>query len=265
MKMKMKSKAILSSLVAAALLVSGTASANHSWNGYHWSRTTSSFTVKVTNSLTSDWSGVMNNAVGKWGSSGVLQFNVVGTGTNRSRCPMSLGKVNICNYTYGNNGWLGLASINLDSSGHINQGSVKVNDSYKSSFDAAEKNHVMCQEMGHTIGLGHTSEDGSTQNTCMDYSNSSTSQWPNSHDNAELRIIYQHLDNHNSSLVAELNALTAGETFDAKACADGGKTCGADIGTHLGLLVAKTARHALYAFPEKDGSMTIHHAYLTHD
>ncbi len=27
----------------------------------------------------------------------------------------------------------------------------------------------MCREIGHTFGLGHTSEDGSSQNTCMDY------------------------------------------------------------------------------------------------
>ncbi len=263
--MKMKSKSVLSTILASALLISGPASATHSWNGYHWARTTSSFTVKVTNSLTSSWSGVMTTAVGKWGSSGVLTFSVTGTGTNRSKCPMSLGKVNICNYTYGQNGWLGLASINLDSSGHINQGSVKVNDSYQSSFTPAEKNHVMCQEMGHTIGLGHTSENGSSQNTCMDYSTSTTSQWPNAHDYDELRIIYQHLDNHNSSLVANLNALVAAGSFDAQACVDGAKSCGSDLGSHLGLLVAKSAHHALYASPEKDGSMTIHHAYLVHE
>jgi hypothetical protein len=40
----------------------------------------------------------------------------------------------------------------------------------------------MCQEVGHLFGLGHTSEGGSSQGTCMDYSNSPDSQWPNAQD-----------------------------------------------------------------------------------
>jgi hypothetical protein len=51
----------------------------------------------------------------------------------------------------------------------------------------------MCQEVGHTFGLGHTSTDGSSQNTCMDYySNTSSSDWtstgPNQHDFDQLAV-----------------------------------------------------------------------------
>ncbi len=59
----------------------------------------------------------------------------------------------------------------------------------------------MCQEVGHTLGLGHTSEDGSSQNTCMDYfsntganATSTQSTEPNQHDYDQLALIYGHLD-----------------------------------------------------------------------
>lgn len=85
----------------------------------------------------------------------------------RRRCPAVAGKIRVCNNTYGYNGWLGLASINIDNQGHITRGTAKMNDSYSSYFASQdERNHVMCQEVGHLFGLGHTSEDGSTQNTC---------------------------------------------------------------------------------------------------
>lgn len=58
----------------------------------------------------------------------------------------------------------------------------------------AEQAHVMCQEIGHTTGLGHTSEDGSSQQTCMDYSQDPGSTAPNAHDYAQLESIYAHLD-----------------------------------------------------------------------
>ena len=59
----------------------------------------------------------------------------------------------------------------------------------------------MCQEVAHTFGLDHQSEDGTSLNTCMDYfsntgvnAGSTRITMPNAHDFDELGIIYQHVD-----------------------------------------------------------------------
>jgi hypothetical protein len=189
-------------LGASAVLTASVAIASHTWNNYHWARTTSSFNLQVVDSNTSDWDDELGLAASQWSQSNILNLNVVAgsdVAKDRKRCSPISGKVRSCNASYGNNGWLGLASINLDSNGHIIQGTSKMNDSYSSYFASQdERRHVMCQELGHTFGLGHTSEDGSSQNTCMDYSQSSTSTAPNSHDYAQLASQYSHLDSYNS-------------------------------------------------------------------
>jgi hypothetical protein len=71
-----------------------------------------------------------------------------------------------------------------------------------------ERLHALCQEVGHTFGLGHTSEDGTSQATCMDYCRSSDSDidptlttatagssvTPNGDDFEQLTSLYSHLD-----------------------------------------------------------------------
>ena len=187
----------------------------HSWGGYHWARTSNPFNVKLQSNLTSAWTGYFGTASSDWDASSVLNTtNVAGStgSTTRRKCSMTLGRVVVCNSTYGNNGWLGLASINITGGTHITQGSVKVNDSY--AMNNAEKLHVMCQEIGHTFGLDHQSTSGASLNTCMDYySNTSSSDTqsthPNAHDYDELVTIYSHLDSTNTSF------LTAGPGSDA--------------------------------------------------
>jgi hypothetical protein len=200
--------AIYAAVVLGATL-SATALATHSWAGYHWARTTAQFTLKLGDNLTSEWDPVLAAASRDWNSpelfgaiSTPILTAVVAGGSNK-RCSMVPGTTQVCNGKYGNNGWLGLASIYINGQ-HITQGSAKMNDTYflTAKYNTPnEKRHVMCQEVAHTFGLDHQSTDGSSLNTCMDYfsntganAGSTLSISPNKHDFEELNTIYAHLD-----------------------------------------------------------------------
>jgi len=117
------------------------------------------------------------------------------TTSTRRRCPAVTGKVRACNYTYGNNGWLGLAQI-WASGSHITRGTAKMNDTYfaSPSYNETARSHVVCQEIGHLWGLGHQDESGADLNTCMDYADALDNPSPNAHDYDMLEEIYAHLD-----------------------------------------------------------------------
>lgn len=198
----MKKLPVLCVLVMITLLAAAPVLATHSWGGYHWARTNTSTVIalKMGNNLTSGWQSYFGASVSEWSQSTVFDLSNVAGGTTGRKCRPAAGRDEVCNASYGNNGWLGLAQIWL-SGGHISQGTVKVNDTYFTQAqynNANEKNHVMCQEIGHTLGLDHTSTDGSSQGTCMDYSSSPSSTAPNSHDYSELVTIYNHNDGSNS-------------------------------------------------------------------
>jgi hypothetical protein len=189
---------LVAALLGAAATLALPASANHSWSGYHWARTANPFTLKVVDSNTPDWDDNLARAGSDWSKSTVMDLAVTAGDDSmktRKRCPMIRGQVRSCNAAYGNNGWLGLASINV-SGGHITQGTAKMNDSYFSSpsYDETARQHVMCQEVGHTFGLSHQDESGADLNTCMDYSNALDNPSPNQHDYDQLQTIYSHLD-----------------------------------------------------------------------
>jgi len=152
-----------------------------------------------------------------------LNATIVAGSANPKTCKATTGMVQVCNARYGNTGWLGVAQIWISGS-HITKGSVKNNDYYfgSSSYrynNTAEMQHVICQEIGHTFGLDHQSEDGSSQNTCMDYyhntsASDTTSTRPNQHDYEQLATIYTHLDSTTTlaSSTASSGARGAGES-----------------------------------------------------
>ena len=208
------------SLVLLIALAAAPVFASHAWGGYHWARTSNPFTLKLGDNLTSaDWRGHLVQTSGDWNAGNTPVRTTIVAGTSNKRCSMVAGTTQVCNGRYGNNGWLGLASINITGGTHITQGSAKMNDSY---FDTAyynnpnEREHVMCQEVAHTFGLGHQSEDGSSQNSCMDYfsntganAGSTVSTKPNAHDFSMLNSIYSHLDSFSTlSLTATLQTMT---------------------------------------------------------
>src|SRR5262249_22147402 len=255
-------------LVAAMATFAVVAYANQSWGGYHWARTANPFTLKLGDNLTSaDWKSHLAQASQDWNSNTTSYPTVLTTaivaGQSNRRCRMVAGTTQVCNGSYGNNGWLGLATINIIDGTHITQGSAKMNDTY---FNTAyynnpnERQHVVCQEVAHTFGLDHQSTDGSSLNTCMDYfSNtganaaSTLSTTPNAHDFEELSIIYAHLDS-TTTVAASVSSATSGSEAN-------------EDPNSWGQLVSQSrdGRSSTYTRPNSDGSRSITHVYWTEE
>lgn len=195
-----KRRLLLGAAVAAPILaVALPALATHAWSTYHWKRTTAEITVPVGDNVSSQWDSFLVAANSDWNQSTVIQSPLVPGSTSAKNCRAVAGTIQVCNATYGNTGWLGVASISL-SAGHISQGTTKLNDTY---FNTATYNTpawramVTCQEIGHDYGLNHQDENFSNPNlnTCMDYTNlPASNQHPNAHDYQQLLDIYNHVE-----------------------------------------------------------------------
>ena len=206
------SMAVLSLALVVALQSSP--SANHSWNGYHWARTSNPFLVQLGDDVNTAWDAYLAVASDDW--SKVLYGNPVRTAvvsgrTSPRNCRPTSGQDEICNASYGNTGWLGVAQIWVSGS-HITQGTVKLNDTYfnTSTYNKpAWRQFVVCQEVGHTFGLDHQNTNFNDTNlgSCMDYTSDpdgagpgtfTDNEHPNQHDYEELALIYTHLDTTNT-------------------------------------------------------------------
>ena len=217
---------VLAALAGTAILAlavgAASSSASHSWGGYHWARTQNPFTLSLGDNVGASWDSYLSAVSADWSSdqadpswpdatpppAGEFRVNplntrVVAGGTTARKCRPSPSRIEICDASYGNNGWLGLASIWLSGS-HITQGTVKLNDTYFASGSyntPAWRQSVACQEVGHTFGLDHQDESGADLDTCMDYS-TSPNVHPDQHDYNELGIIYSHTDSSNGGSVS---------------------------------------------------------------
>jgi len=198
-------------LLSCATLAVGPAMASHSWGSYHWARQANPFTLKVVDAVSPTWDAYLDEAIADWTASSVLNLTEEpGSGVNARRCRAIAGKVLACNAAYGQNGWLGLASIWANGN-HITQATTKVNDTYfgMATYNTpAWRRLVMCQEIAHDFGLAHQNEAFGPPNlgSCMDYTNDPdgggaygpSNEHPNAHDFAQLETIYAHLDSSNS-------------------------------------------------------------------
>ena len=201
------------------LLLAGTSmvkAADHSWGGYHWARQSSTFTLKMGNNVNASWFPYMDVARIDWNKSSVLDLVIVPGTVSPKRCQLTSGMIQVCNERYGRTGWLGVAGISA-SNGHITGAYVKLNDSYV--MTNAEKQLVMCQEIGHAFGLAHQDENFSNPplGSCMDYTSTATAgqnMHPNQHDYDMIQQIYNHLDSFTTiSAMAAVPAEISNEDF----------------------------------------------------
>lgn len=187
--------------LALAAMVPGPAGADHSWGNYHWARQAAELELKLGDNVDTKWDAYLGEASFDWTASSVLNTTVdKGTVTNLKRCVPPTGRVEVCNAPYGRNGWLGVAGI-YASGDHITKGYVKLNDTYfnTSTYNKPEwRRLVMCQEVGHTLGLGHQDEtfDNPNLGSCMDYTSKPlgppSNEHPDTHDYGQLESIYDH-------------------------------------------------------------------------
>jgi len=194
-------QALVIGLVTSVLFgMPAVTAASHAWGTYHWARASNPFTLNVVDNVNPAWDPYLDEAIQDWDQSSVLVLvEEPGAGTSLKTCKAINGKINVCNGAYGDTGWLGVAQIWVRGS-HITRATTRVNDTYfnTSTYNTpAWRELVMCQEIGHDLGLDHQDEDFDNPNlgTCMDYTRSpGTNQDPNQHDYQMLEQIYAHLD-----------------------------------------------------------------------
>lgn len=226
--------ALLAVGLALVLVAPASVSATHSWGGYHWARTLNPFTLQLGDKLSDPWHSFLVTTSSDWSVSDVLDTQIVPGTAVKKLCSATTGTVQVCNSRYGSTGWLGVAQIWVSGS-HITKGTVKLNDTYflTSTYNStAWRNLVMCQEVGHTLGLNHQDETFSNPNlgTCMDYTNDpSTNQHPNQHDYDQLVSIYSHLD---STTTLASATTTKGGSSGAAAPAGWGRLVAVTNGGH---------------------------------
>lgn len=219
-----------------AMVAAPPAAANHSWDGWHWPKGRGEVAVQVDDNVSSQWDSYLQIAVlgtsrggsgtPGWNDSTMISSRLAPGSVNPQDCPAVTARIEVCNAAYGNNGWLGLASIWL-AGGHISQATTMLNDTYFNTpaFNTpAWRRAVTCQEVGHDYGLSHQDEgfENSNLGSCMDYTNGpsggvvgainfgASNEYPNVHDYDELAQIYSHLDRRPPASAAAAQAFRDG-------------------------------------------------------
>lgn len=209
----MKSKFIVAGFILILVAISGSAYANHAWGKYHWNLSTAQTEIaplQIAKNITPEWDASLTIAATDWNQSVLKNTVIIGT-NNRATCTPTPGRIEVCNHTYGENSWLGIAQVwaYRGKEAHIAQATTLLNDTYFSLPQyntTAWRQMVMCQEVGHTFGLAHQDENFNNTNlgSCMDYTSdptgtldtngTSNNEHPNPHDFEMLKSIYAHLN-----------------------------------------------------------------------
>lgn len=184
-------------------LVATVTEARHQWGKYEWPYDGTEIKVAVIDNTSrashdtgsSAWSNRVALAMTDWNKSSRINGTVKTGNSGNTACNIVTGEINVCNANYGDNGWLGIATITVNGN-LITGGSTKLNDFYfaQARYNSDDwKQLVTCQEIGHDYGLGHQDENFMTDATtsCMEYTSwPSGNTTPNQHDYDQLEAIY---------------------------------------------------------------------------
>ena len=89
-------------LGAAWAALSVPASANNSWGGYHWARTSNPVRVQLGDNVDSRWDSYLRTTQADWNKSTVIESPLVPGSANPKNCRGVAGTIQVCNSTYGN-------------------------------------------------------------------------------------------------------------------------------------------------------------------
>lgn len=128
----------------------------------------------------------------------LASWNTLGTPVTLSNSGPGF-QINVINAGDVDSGWLGLASVSITADNHIVSCTVSMNLTLLGKYDDTVAKHVMCQEVGHCLGLAHQhGADDSCMDDCQGRSDwlgclsSQAGSTPNAHDGEQLNIIYEH-------------------------------------------------------------------------
>ena len=179
---------IVSALAIIALAIGATvASADHAWNNYHFP------SYNLSPAVADNTSASLYDV-----PAGVAEWAALGTNIQPLITESKKGDITVKEAF--SPFWLGQARIFLDGD-HITKGEVKLNTRLLNSYGEAAADHVLCQELGHVLGLDHNrdgTEGGSPDDSCMnDQATLGAFPAPNSHDIDQLNLIYNGHDDVN--------------------------------------------------------------------
>ncbi len=208
-------------LFVAIVTLAPSASAGHQWGARHWFRTDGQATVTLWDSTTAYWRNNVTPLVrADWDESGRLDIRRVEVGNDvetRALCPMpnKYGKVRVCNYPYDNPYWIGRAVVRRNrDTGHIYYGKAEMDNAGSDNPTDAVKRHTTCQEVGHTLGLGHRDAF-----TCMDQGDLNDTR-PDDHDYEMLGNITHLHDPRDPFLSSDPDWLSTGTDPGTDPCID---------------------------------------------